>query len=545
MRGIKIPASLLILIFHLQTSFTQVDSLRIAATLIGLDFTTEELHQLKESVSGRYRDYQAIRAIPLDNSIAPALYFNSLPRGFSIPSDQPRQIAWKFPEIEKPDNPDDLAFYSILELASLIRSRKISALELTEFFIGRLKKYGDTLQCVVTMTNELAKDHARRADSLLQAGVYLGPLHGIPYGIKDLFAVPGYKTTWGARPYQDQVIEETSDVVQKLEAGGAVLVAKLTLGALAMGDVWFGGVTKNPWKLDQGSSGSSAGSASATVAGLVPFAIGTETRGSIVSPSTRCGATGLRPTFGRVSRTGAMALSWSMDKIGPICRSAEDCAIVLDEIRGSGRDYSAVDAAFPYDPDLDVRQLKVGYFKNLFDSSATAKSDQKVLSDLEKIGIRATPLEYQVSMPVAAMGFILTTEAAAAFDELTRSGQDDLLVNQLNYSWPNIFRAARFVTAVEYIQANRLRALLIEEFHQLIKDYDVIITPTYGGTQLLTTNLTGQPVISLPHGFAEDGTPQSITFLGNLYDEHKILALAKAWQEITPHEDRHPPAFIH
>jgi Asp-tRNA(Asn)/Glu-tRNA(Gln) amidotransferase A subunit family amidase len=545
MRGIKILASLLILIFLFQTSFAQVDSLRIAAALIGLDFTTEELHQLKESVTGRYRDYQAIRAIPLDNSIAPALYFNPLPQGFSIPSDEARQIPWKFPETEKPDNPDDLAFYSILELASLIRSRKISSLELTEFFIGRLKKYGDTLQCVVTMTDELARVQARRADSLLQAGVYLGPLHGIPYGIKDLFAVPGYKTTWGARPYQDQVIEEKSDVLQKLEAEGAVLMAKLTLGALAMGDVWFGGVTKNPWKLDQGSSGSSAGSASATVAGLVPFAIGTETRGSIVSPSTRCGATGLRPTFGRVSRTGAMALSWSMDKIGPICRSAEDCAIVLDAIRGKGRDYTAVDAAFPYDPDLDVRQLKVGYFKNLFDSSATARFDQQVLNDLEKIGVRATPLDYQVSMPVAAMGFILTTEAAAAFDELTRSGQDDLLVNQLNYSWPNIFRAARFVTAVEYIQANRLRTLLIEEFHQLIKDYDVIITPTYGGTQLLTTNLTGQPVISLPHGFAEDGTPQSITFLGNLYDEHKILALAKAWQEATPHEDRHPPAFIH
>jgi Asp-tRNA(Asn)/Glu-tRNA(Gln) amidotransferase A subunit family amidase len=372
----------------------------------------------------------------------------------------------------------------------------------------------------------------------------LGPLHGIPYGAKDLFAVPGYKTTWGAAPYQEQVIEETSDVIKKLDAAGAILVAKLTLGALAMGDVWYGGTTKNPWNLEQGSSGSSAGSASATVAGLVPFALGTETRGSITSPSTRCGATGLRPTFGRISRAGAMALSWSMDKIGPICRSAEDCAIVFDIIRGSGRDRTAVDAAFPYTQYFDVKSLKVGYFRNLFDScDFTRPYDNEAFRVLEKIGIDLQPVDYYVSQPVSEIGFILIAEAAAAFDELTRSGQDSLLVRQMEYAWPNTFRAARFIPAVEYIQANRIRTLLIEEFHNLIKKYDVIITPTFEGTQLLTTNLTGQPVITLPHGFAEDGTPRSITFLGNLYDEHKILALAKAFQEVTMHNKLHPPGF--
>ncbi|MBK8505207.1 MAG: amidase [Saprospiraceae bacterium] len=524
----------------------QVDSFKISSGLWGLDFSQEEIAQLKKTVYDRERDFEIIRQFPIDNNIAPALYFNPLPKGIEIPADQGENIQWKLPAIDIPADKNDLAFYSILELASLIKNRKISSTDLTNFFIDRLKKYSDTLECTVTITQKLALKQALRADSLLEAGLYLGPLHGIPYGAKDLFSVPGYPTTWGAMPYKDQVLEETSDVITKLEASGAVLIAKLTLGALAMGDVWYGGVTKNPWKPDQGSSGSSAGSASATVAGLVPFAIGTETRGSIVSPATRCGATGLRPTFGRVSRAGAMALSWSMDKIGPICRSAEDCAIVFDAIRGQGRDYTAVDAAFPYRQDDEIKQLKVAYFKNLIDSSGASRAyDEAVLQTLKSMGLQLWPIEYKINLPVEAIGFILTTEAAAAFDDLTRMGNDDMLVRQLEYSWPNTFRAARFVPAVEYIQANRLRTMLIEEFHQLIKEYDVIITPSFAGTQMLTTNLTGQPIISLPNGFSDDGTPRSISFLGNLYDEHKILALAKAYQEATEFEDRHPPLFDH
>ncbi len=543
MNPYRVAGLLFFFISCFQIARAQIDSLKVFAEIIGLDLTAEEISQLKKSVIDRRRDYQVIRSFEIDNSVSPAIYFNPLPRGFEIPSFPDQEIQWKFPEIKKPERLNDLAFYSILELASLIKTRQITSVEITQFFINRLKKYGDTLQCVVTLTENLALSQAKAADSLLEAGVYLGPLHGIPYGAKDLFSVPAYPTTWGAMPYRNQLIDETSDVILKMHAQGAVLVAKLTLGALAMGDVWYGGVTKNPWNIEQGSSGSSAGSASATVAGLVPFAIGTETRGSIVSPATRCGASGLRPTYGRVSRAGAMALSWSMDKIGPICRSAEDCAIVLDAIRGAGRDYSAIDAPFNYDPDFDVKKLKVGYFSNLFDAEPTRVFDAQVLDDLKKIGVNPVALEYKVSMPVSAMSFILTTEAAAAFDELTRSGQDDLLVRQLDSAWPNIFRAARYVPAVEYIQASRLRTLLIEEFHALIRDYDVIITPTFSGTQLLTTNLTGHPVLSIPHGFAEDGTPHSITFLGNLFDEHKILILAQAYQMATPHEDLHPPLF--
>ena len=536
---------ILFLMFLLWSGLTaQVDTFKISSGLWGLHFSPEEITQLKKTVYERQRDFEIIRQYPIDNNVAPALYFNPLPRGFAIPADHGESIQWILPQIDMPADQNDLAFFSILKLASLIENRKISSFALTKFFIERLKKYSDTLECTVTITDELALEQAHRADSLLNAGIYLGPLHGIPYGVKDLFSVPGYPTTWGAMPYKNQERVDTSDVIAKLEARGAVLIAKLTLGALAMGDVWFGGVTKNPWKTDQGSSGSSAGSASATVAGLVPFAIGTETRGSIVSPSTRCGATGLRPTYGRISRTGAMTLSWSMDKIGPICRSAEDCAIVFDAIRGRGKDYTAVDAAFPYGQYGDVKQLKVAYFKNLIDSNdASGQFDEAVLETFRKMGIRLTPLHYKIDLPVEAIGFVLTTEAAAAFDDLTRLGYDDQLVRQYDHSWPNIFRAARFVPAVEYIQANRLRSLLIEEFHQLIKDYDVIITPSFAGTQLQTTNLTGQPVISLPHGFADDGTPRSISFLGNLFDEHKILTLARAYQEVTDFDDRHPPKF--
>ncbi len=523
---------------------TQTDSLQIMADLIGLDFNQAELDSLRTRVYHRRSDYEQLRRFELDNQTPPSLYFNPLPDGFSVPTGLDSEIEWQYPTANLPESESDLAFYSILELAALIKSKTISSTDLTTIFLDRLKKYGDTLKCVVTLTEERAYEQARQADSLLSEGTYLGPLHGIPYGAKDLFSVPGYKTTWGAMPYKDQVRSESSDLIERLDRAGAVLVAKLSLGALAMGDVWFGGTTKNPWNLDQGSSGSSAGSASATVAGLVPFSIGTETWGSIISPSTRCGATGLRPTFGRVSRAGAMALSWSMDKIGPICRSAEDCAIVFDAIRGKGKDYTSVDAPFPYDQTSSLSGMRVGFFKNLFDSTTYSReSDSLALMVLEEMGVKPEPLDYDLKQPVGAMSFILTAEAAAAFDDLTRSNEDELLVRQTHAAWPNIFRAARYVTAVEYIQANRMRTLLLNDLHKLIKDYDVIITPTFEGTQMLATNLTGHPAISIPHGFAEDGTPRSITFLGNLYEEHKILALAHAFQEHTEYENKHPEMF--
>ncbi|MEE4176388.1 MAG: amidase [Bacteroides sp.] len=516
-----------------------------AGRLIGLEFKSDQHEMMIRSLEMNRNAYEEIRSFELNNAVAPALVFDPLPAGYQPPI--PRgAIQWDIPEdIPLPADRNELAFYSIPELASLIYSRKISSEELTQFFIERLEQYGDTLEAVVSLTSETALAQARHADRELAMGRYRGPLHGIPYGAKDLLAVEGYKTTWGAMPYKDQQIEHTSTVIRKLDEAGAILVAKLTLGALAMGDIWFGGVTKNPWNLEQGSSGSSAGAASTVSAGLLPFAIGTETLGSIVSPSTRCGTTGLRPTFGRVSRDGAMALSWSMDKIGPIARSAYDCAIVLEAIAGKDRgDVTTVDAAYDVPPRADLSNFKVGYIKAFFDETYPGKeNDQQVLADLQQMGIELEEVEWDFSVPVSALRIILTAEAAAAFDELTVSGRDSLLVAQGANAWPNTFRVARFPPAVEYINANRLRKILVEEVYALMKEYDVIVTPSYGGSQLLVTNLTGNPCLVAPNGFNASGSPTSISFIGNLFEEGKLVTLASAWQDYSGHHQKHPPLF--
>jgi Asp-tRNA(Asn)/Glu-tRNA(Gln) amidotransferase A subunit family amidase len=408
-------------------------------------------------------------------------------------------------------------------------------------YLARLKKYGPMLECVITLTESLALAQARRADREIAAGKYRGLLHGIPYGAKDLFATRGAKTTWGSVPFKDQYIDEDATVIQRLERAGAVLVAKLTLGELAWGDVWFGGKTRNPWNLEQGSSGSSAGSAAATAAGLVGFSIGTETWGSIVSPSNRCGTTGLRPTYGRVSRAGAMALSWTMDKIGPICRTVEDCAIVLNAIYGpDGKDPSVYDVSFSYSPRINLTKLKVGYLKADFDSARFNKEQNDLsLSQLRAMGVKLIPIELP-KLPIRQLSFILSAEAAAAFDELTRSGKDDLLVRQIRNAWPNVFRASRFVPAVEYIQANRIRFLLVQEMAKLFDTVDLYVAPSLEGNNLLLTNLTGHPCVVVPNGFNKEGTPTSITFIGKLFDEGTLLAFAKAYQEATGFHRKHP-----
>lgn len=516
-----------------------------AGRLIGLEFKNEHREMMVRSLEMNRNAYEEIRSFQLNNAVAPALVFDPLPQGYLPPSPQ-GPVQWDIPDdVALPSNMNELAFYSIPELASLIRSRKISSEALTQFFIERLEQYGDTLEAVVTLTKENALAQARHADREIAMGRYRGPLHGIPYGAKDLLAVEGYKTTWGAMPYKDQQIEQTATVIRKLDEAGAILVAKLTLGALAMGDIWFGGVTKNPWNLAQGSSGSSAGAASTVSAGLLPFAIGTETLGSIVSPSTRCGTTGLRPTFGRVSRKGAMALSWSMDKIGPIARSAYDCAIVLEAIAGKDPgDVTTLDAAYDVPSPADLSNFRVGYIKAFFDEDHSGKeNDQRVLTDLLQMGIELEEVEWDFSVPVSALRIILTAEAAAAFDELTVSGRDSLLVAQGANAWPNTFRVARFTPAVEYINANRLRKILIEEVYALMKEYDVIVTPSYGGSQLLVTNLTGNPCLVAPNGFNASGSPTSISFIGNLFEEGKLVTLASAWQEHSGHHHKHPPAF--
>jgi len=510
-----------------------------------LTFTQAERDSLFRGLEDYQKSFQAIHQYKLSNSTPMSLVFDPIPMGMQ-PDVTQKPIDWGLPKnVVVPANKNELAFYPVYKLAVLIKNKKISSVELTQLYINRIKKYSDTLQCAITLLEDRALAQAKKADDEIAKGKYRGPLHGIPYGIKDLLAVEGTKTTWGAAPYQDQVINETATVVKKLEEAGAVLIVKLTMGALAMGDIWYGGVTKNPWNLKEGSSGSSAGSASATVAGLVAFAIGTETLGSIVSPSTRCGASGLRPTFGRVSRHGAMALSWSMDKIGPICRSALDGAIVLNAIRGSdGKDSHVRNAAFNYSAKTDLKKLKVGYLKAAFDADYPNKAnDQKALDVIKSLGVELIPVELPASIPVGAVRLMLTAEAAAAFDELTRSDRDSLLVNQRRGAWPNTFRTARFIPAVEYINASRIRYELIQAYHEKTKDFDVILSPSFAGTQLLTTNLTGHPCVVVPNGFNAQGSPASISFLGKLFGEAAAVSLAHAYQQASEWEDMVPPLF--
>ena len=516
-----------------------------AEKIAGLEFSDEQREAMVQGLNRNAEAYAQLRTVELSNAVAPAIRFDVTVPGRPAPASRPkaaRRARRTGPAVKRPANLEEVAFWPVTRLAELVRTRQVTSLELTRLYLDRLKRHGPTLECVVTLTEERALEQARQADAEIAAGRYRGPLHGIPWGAKDLLAVRGYPTTWGASPYRDQVIDMDATVVRRLDEAGAVLVAKLTLGALAQGDVWFGGKTRNPWNLEQGSSGSSAGSAAATVAGLVGFSIGTETLGSIVSPSTRCGATGLRPTFGRVSRHGAMALSWTMDKIGPICRSVEDCALVLEAIHGpDGFDLTVHDAPFDWNPDTRLRDLRIGYLKSGFDQEREQKPfDDAVLDVLRSLGAELVPFELPDTVPVDALRIILTAEAGAAFDELTRSGRADLMENS---SWPNTFRQARFIPAVEYIQANRARALLMAALDEAMRDLDVVVAPSYARNLLFTTNLTGHPVVVLPNGFTEAGTPVSISFVGKLWGEAEALAAAKAYQDATDFHLKRPPLF--
>ena len=515
-----------------------------AEKIIGLEFTDAERDSMIGFLDEQLGNYNKIREIELNNNVPPAILFNPIPVGYDFPKERRPLRFSNYSYVKIPKDKNELALFSIGELAELIRTKQITSVELTEFFIQRLKKYDPILHCVITLTEERALNQAKLMDKEIKAGMYRGPLHGIPYGVKDLLATKDYKTTWGSVPFKDQMINEDATVVKKLEEAGGVLVAKLTMGELAWGDVWFGEKTRNPWDTANGSSGSSAGSASAVSAGLVPFAIGTETYGSIVSPSTVCGTTGLRPTYGRVSRTGAMALSWSMDKIGTICRTAEDLAIVFNTINGSdGIDQTLQDASFTYDHDINFKDLKIGYLQNDFDKQYDFHDNDSItLAKLIELGAELIPIELP-KLPINDLSIILSAEAAAAFDELTRSNKDDLLVRQIKNAWPNSFRASRFITAVEYINANRIRFMLIQEMQMLMEKIDIYIAPSWEGDNLLLTNLTGHPCVVLPNGSSEKGTPTSISFIGRLFDEGKLIAFAKAYQDATGFHKRYPPMF--
>ncbi len=531
-----------------QDTITTKD-LQSAAGLLDLRFTQKEIDTMYAGVKDNLMGYRLMHKQSLANNVPMSLWQSPVLPGMKF-SEKQEPIKWNIPvNTVLPANKNDLAFYNIMQLASLIKNKKISSEALTVFFIERIKKYGDTLQCVISITEEIAMQQAKQADAEIARGKYRGPLHGIPYGLKDLFAVKGTKTTWGAAPYKNQVVEEDAFVYTQLKKAGAVLVAKFTLGALAMGDYWYGGRTKNPWNTKTGSSGSSAGSTSATVAGLVPFAIGTETWGSIVSPSSTCGATGLRPTFGSISRSGAMTLSWSLDKVGPICRSAADAALVFNYIHGTdGNDLSAVNKPFNYQPESAIKKMKVAYAKNYFDKlTDTASNEWKVLEAYQKLGVQLIPVNFSDSgvYNFNIMDIVISAECAAAFDEFTRNNIDDEMTMQGKGDWPNSFRVSRLMSAVEYINANRHRYLLMKKVNELMSGIDVLICPTRGGgNQGAITNLTGHPVVCLPTGFDKRfNLPTSITLVGKLYDEATLLAAAKALQDATPWEEVHPPMF--
>jgi Asp-tRNA(Asn)/Glu-tRNA(Gln) amidotransferase A subunit family amidase len=574
-----------------------------AAELAGVGpFTDEQKKMMLDGLNDQRDAYGQIRALKLENDVPPAFVFHPGPA--AKPAESRVAFEGATPQLifddsesrvpQAPANLEDLAFATVLELANLIWHRKITSVALTQMYIDRLKRYDSKLHFVITLLEDRAMAQAKAADEDLENGLYRGPLHGIPWGAKDLLSVKGYPTTWGAGGFEQQTFNEDATVVQRLDAAGAVLVAKFALGALAMGDKWFGGRTQNPWNPALGSSGSSAGSASAVAAGCVGFAIGSETLGSISSPSTRCGTTGLRPSFGMVPRTGAMALSWTMDKLGPICRSVQDCALVLDVTHGpDGKDLSAgASIDFHWNPDFEWRSLRIGYFKSDFDplpplqlkdaapnetpdetkkredANAAAqdeytrrtydkKYEQAALDKLTKMGVNLIPVELP-KLPWDAMVPLLTAEAAAAFDDLTMSGRDKLLTEQGPEDWPNDFRIARFYPAVEYIQANRARTLGVRQFAKLFEKVDVIVTPSTD-KQLIATNLTGNPAVILPNGLRSadapappavddgnhdniggPGTPVSITFLGALYQDAKLAAFSHAYQEATGFQKLHP-----
>lgn len=563
-----------------------------AAAIAGITLSAAQKTMMLDGVRDQRAGLQAVRDMHLPNSVAPAMVFNPLPSGFKLPvvvPSKPRSVTASVTGLV--GNEDKLAFATVRQLAELLRTRKVTSVELTKMYLARSKRFDPQLHMVITSLDERALAQATTADREIAAGRYRGPLHGVPWGAKDLLNVKGSPTTWGAAGYESQQFDEDATVVQRLDAAGAVLISKLTLGALAQNDVWFGGKTRNPWNTKQGSSGSSAGPASAVSAGCVGFAIGSETLGSISAPSTRCGVTGLRPTFGFVPRTGAMALSWSMDKLGPICRSVEDAALVMAVIHGQdGRDASVRPAGFDANVSIDMKTLRVGYLESSFadpmlrvpDAGAAAETDAgkreadrvsrqralerqqydhnfdlAALAALRGMGITLIPIKLP-DFPFGSLTPILEVEAAAAFDELTRSGRDKLLTSQGPGDWPNQFNVARMYSGVDYVQAMRARSVLIEKMAEMFKQVDVLVTST-NGPQLTATNLSGHPAVIVPNGVrgaeapmptdtAEGargnvggpGTPVSLTFLGHLYDDARLLAFAQKYQEKTGFHLLHP-----
>lgn len=516
------------------------EALHVTEQLIGIELTDAQEAMALSGVNRNLESYETLRKIEIPLDTEPAISFHPALPGKKFNTRRARSRRGK---VETPafKRADDVAFFTVTQLGELIRTRRISPVELARMYISRLKQYGPKLNCTVTLTDELGMVQAEQAEREIRRGKYRGPLHGIPWGAKDLFATKGIKTTWGAEPYRDQVIDYDATVVERLRDAGAVLIAKLSMGALAQGGLWFGGMTRNPWKPEETSSGSSAGPAAATSAGLVGFAIGTETLGSIVSPSSRCGLVGLRPTYGRVSRYGAMGLSWTMDKIGPMCRGVEDCALALEAIYGpDGHDITVRDEPFNWTPDAPLAQMRIGYVKAEFEQGNDERKAMyaAALDALRSARAKLEPIELP-RFSTQSLRIILSAEAATAFDDLTRSGGVNQLSGQAPGDWPNTFRVSRFIPAVEYLRAQRARTLLMRAMDRLMSRWDVFVTPAPGSASLLITNLTGHPAVVLPCGFI-GGLPQAIMFTGGLYDEAAPLRAALAFEKATRWHTMHP-----
>lgn len=503
-----------------------LEDLKSFEKVAGIEFTEDERKQILASVRSARNGFANVRKQPIDYTTLPPTPFFPEPPTVQAPSGRVQAPPLK--GLKKPTSDEDLAYSSVRALALMVKSKQISPVELTKLYLDRYRKYGEKLLCLVTLTDDLAIRQAKQAEDEIMAGKYRGPLHGIPYGIKDLFAVAGYPCTWGAEPYRNQKFDYNAGVVDRLNQAGAICLAKTSLGALAQGDVWFGGRTKNPWNPAQGSSGSSAGSACSAAAGLAAFTIGTETLGSIVSPSFQCRVTGLRPTFGRVSRYGAMAVSWTMDKVGPLCRSAEDCAIVFGSIIGADpRDECIVNRPYNWPVKLDVSKLKIGYLLNANEDPMDRSRLERdpALKLLVSMGAKLEPIKFEPLQD--GVNVILGVEAAAAFDAFTLSDQIDELKNS---AWPNTYRSNRYVPAVEYLEAQRARTLMMRQFGAAMDPFDMVIAGGTGGYTLFLTNLTGHPQVLVPLPPTEAGAGRAFSLIGHLYDEERILALANRMQ---------------
>ncbi|MEM7523430.1 MAG: amidase [Pseudomonadota bacterium] len=495
-----------------------LEAIEGAETLLGVEYTRAERELMLDNLDGQIEAARMRRALTLNNNAPMASRFDPrLPHHRTPAPQEPLHFSDADPG-PLPDSDEDIAFAPAARLCRWIRLGHLSSLRLTEIYLARIETIGPRLECFVTVTPDLARAEAAAADALLKAGIWLGPLHGLPYGLKDLFDTAGIATTWGAEPFRDRVPDGDARIVDMLRRAGAVLLGKTSLGALAYGDIWFGGKTRNPFNLHEGSSGSSAGSGSATAAGLCAFSIGTETLGSITSPSQRCGATGLRPTFGRVSRAGAMALCWSLDKIGPICRGVEDCAMVLSAINGyDPDDRSSIGASFNFDAGAGIEGMRLGYLPAAFDDPEATEVDRAALDAARRLGVEVVEIDLP-DLPYGALVHTLFAEAAAAFEELTLSGRDDDLVWQDKGAWPNAFRKARFLSAVDLVQLDRVRFQVMQAFDEVFRNVDAVIGPFMTGPMLVATNFTGHPCLHLRAGFLETGVRTDPSLAGGALD---------------------------